>query len=170
MRSTTANMLYGELGRFPLELRANFRMISFWTKLVQSEGKLSNMLYCLLFCLQSKGNHSFKLIEYIKKTWNTLGMSYTCLQTNILFFLMLKVFIILFKINIHKWFSNIFASSRGEFYSIFKKSFGIENYLLRLPESCRIWITKMRTSNLHWPIETGRWANTPRQDRILYTL
>jgi len=24
----------------------------------------------------------------------------------------------------------------------------------------------MRTSNLHLPIETGRWANTPRQDRI----
>jgi hypothetical protein len=24
----------------------------------------------------------------------------------------------------------------------------------------------MRTSNLHLPIETGRWANIPRQDRI----
>ena len=57
-------------------------------------------------------------------------------------------------------------SSRGEFYSIFKKSFGIENYLLGLPESSRIWITKMRTSNLHLPIETGRWANTPGQDSI----
>lgn len=55
VRNTTANfMVYGELGRFPLELRDKLRMISFWAKLVQSEGQLSNMLYCLLFCLQSR--------------------------------------------------------------------------------------------------------------------
>ena len=67
VRNTTAKfMVYGELGKFPLEWRAKLRKISFWAKLVQSEGKLSNMLYCLLFCLQSKGNHNFKWIEYIK--------------------------------------------------------------------------------------------------------
>ena len=139
-------------------------MISFWPKLVQSESKLSNMLYCLLFCLQSKGNHSFKWIEYIIKTLIGLGMSY--MYTNqFSFFNVKSIQLTLQDQYIQKWFSDIFVSSRGEFYSIFKKSFGIKNYLLRLPEFCRIWITKMRTSNLHLPIETGRWSNTPRQDR-----
>ena len=166
VRNTTAKfMVYGELGRFPLELRVKLRIISFWAELVQSEGKLCNLLYCLLFCLQSKGNHSFKWIEYIKKTWNELGMSY--MYTNQFSFFNVKSIQFTLQYQyIQKWFSDIFASSRGEFYSIFKKSFGIENYVLRLPESCRIWITKMRTSNLHLPIETGRWANIPRQDRI----
>ena len=35
-----------------------------------------------------------------------------------------------------------------------------------MPESCRIWITKFRCSNLRFPIETGRWQNIPTQDRI----
>ena len=102
MRNTTANcMVYGDLGRFPLELRAKLRMISSWARLVQNEDKRSNMLYCFLFCLHSKGNHSFKWIEYIKKTWNELGMSYT--YTNqFSFFLMLKVSNLLYNINIFK--------------------------------------------------------------------
>ena len=32
----------------------------------------------------------------------------------------------------------------------------------------RIWITKFRTSNLHLPIETGRWYNIPRAERICH--
>ena len=66
---------------------------------------------------------------------------------------------------IQSWLSTISTSSRGQFYSIFKHPYGIENYLVRLPESYRIWITKLRTSNLRLPIETGRWFNIPRHDR-----
>ena len=41
-------MVYGELGRFSLEIRVKLRMVSFWTKLVQSENKLSSNLYRLM--------------------------------------------------------------------------------------------------------------------------
>jgi hypothetical protein len=37
-----------------------------------------------------------------------------------------------------------------------------------LSEHSRIWITKFRTSNLHLPIETGRWYNIPREERICH--
>ena len=38
-------------------------------------------------------------------------------------------------INLFKsaWFSDIENSSRGEFYSLFKRNFGLENYLPKLP-------------------------------------
>jgi hypothetical protein len=49
---------------------------------------------------------------------------------------------------IQKWFSDIENSSRGEFYSLFKTNFGLENYLLKLPVQNRIWMTKLRTCNL----------------------
>jgi hypothetical protein len=60
---------------------------------------------------------------------------------------------------IQKWHSDINNSSRGQFYSGFKNDFFLENYLLRLSEYNRKWITKFRTSNLRLPIETGRWYN-----------
>jgi hypothetical protein len=50
----------------------------------------------------------------------------------------------------------------------FQKDFCIENYLLRLSEHSRMWITKFRTSNLHLLIETGRWYNIPREERICH--
>ena len=65
-------------------------------------------------------------------------------------------------------FVHIYSSSRGQFYSVYKKGFCIENYLLRLSEHSRIWITKFRTSNLHLPIETGRWYDIPREERICH--
>jgi hypothetical protein len=55
-----------------------------------------------------------------------------------------------------KWHSDINNSSRGQFYSRFKNDFCLENYLIRLSEYNRKWITKFRTSNLRLPIETGR--------------
>jgi hypothetical protein len=40
---------------------------------------------------------------------------------------------------VQKWLSDIYSSSHGQFYSVFKKDFCIENYLLRLSEHSRIW-------------------------------
>jgi hypothetical protein len=48
---------------------------------------------------------------------------------------------------------------RGEFYGIFKTEFKLEPYLIRLHPSDRIYMCKLRCSNLKLPIETGRWAN-----------
>jgi hypothetical protein len=52
-------------------------------------------------------------------------------------------------------------SSRGKFYSTFKENLCFEKYLIKIPYNLKIWITKLRTSNLKIPIETGRWRNIP---------
>jgi hypothetical protein len=62
--------------------------------------------------------------------------------------------------------SDIENSSREQFYGSFKKDFGLENDLVRLNEKTRIWITKLRASNLRIPIETGRWYNIPTDERV----
>ena len=61
--------------------------------------------------------------------------------------------------------SEMINSSRGQFYSNFKTDFSFENYLIRLSENKRIWITKLGTCNLKIPIEMGRWKNIPRENR-----
>jgi hypothetical protein len=49
---------------------------------------------------------------------------------------------------IQKWFSDVMNSSRGEFYSIFKKKIELEKYLLRLPQcysNLQIFLIKIAT-------------------------
>jgi hypothetical protein len=53
-------MVYGESGRYPLEIRVKLKMVSFWTKLVQSENKLSSILYRLMLQIHQSENHDFK--------------------------------------------------------------------------------------------------------------
>ena len=47
-----------------------------------------------------------------------------------------------------------------------KENICFEKYLIKIPYNLRIWITKLRTSNLEILIETGRWRNIPVEERI----
>jgi hypothetical protein len=51
-------MIYGELGRFPLEIRVKLRMIAFWSKVVLNENKLSSVLHRLMYLLKTKHQYS----------------------------------------------------------------------------------------------------------------
>jgi hypothetical protein len=53
-----------------------------------------------------------------------------------------------------------------EYYSKFKTEFKLDNYLLRLNAVHRNYICKLRTSNIKFPIETGRWMGIPRDERL----
>ena len=44
--------------------------------------------------------------------------------------------------------------------------FKLENYLLKLSPNERALITKLRCCSLKIPVETGRWVNIPREERI----
>jgi hypothetical protein len=67
---------------------------------------------------------------------------------------------------VSSWYNDIENSSRGQLYGSFKKDIGLENYLVRLNEKTRIWMTKLRASNLRIPIETGWWYNIPKDERV----
>ena len=54
----------------------------------------------------------------------------------------------------------------GHFYTIFKQEFVLEPYLLKLDYKYRIYLTKLRASNIKFPIETGRWRKINREERI----
>ena len=56
-------------------------------------------------------------------------------------------------------------SSRGNLYGQFKMKFKLENYLLKLSPIKRALI---RCCNLKIPVETGRWVNIPREERICH--
>jgi hypothetical protein len=69
---------------------------------------------------------------------------------------------------IQKWYNLIATSSRGNCNGQFKMEFKLENYLLKLSPNERALITKLRCCNLKIPVETGRWVNIPREERICH--
>ena len=171
VRNSTPNyMVYGELGRFPLKTIIKQRMVLFWNSLLSNDNKLSSIMYRLMLKLHDVQPQKFKWISFVKYILDDCGLSFIWNDQIPMIRVLLKS-LVRQKLNdqfIQVWFSQINNSSRGEFYSLFKKEFQLESYLLKLNTCDRIHITKLRCSNLKIPIETGRWSNIPRQDRICH--
>ena len=69
---------------------------------------------------------------------------------------------------LQQWNSEKCNSSRGINYRMFKHDFKLENYLLKLSTKNARILCKFRTGNVKLPIETGRWFNIERDDRICH--
>jgi hypothetical protein len=69
-------MMYGELGKSPLENTVDKRMIHFWIKM--SEGKASKLtciVYKLLYKLYSAGEHKSVWLDTVKHILDCSGVS-----------------------------------------------------------------------------------------------
>ena len=167
VRTTTPNFfVYGELGRYPLDISIKVRTLCFWSKLISTE-KLSSKIYRLLFHLYNEGNHEFIFVKHVKSIFDSTGLCFIFrnqLPINVNW-IKCNVKQILVDQFIQNWRSQIANSSRGHFYSIFKQEFCLEPYLLRVEQQNRHFLTKFRESNMKIPIETGRWYNINKENR-----
>ena len=76
LRLSTPNfMVYGELGRHPLNIRVQLRMIYFWCKLIQNENKFSGILYKLIFNLHDD-DYDCRWISHIRSVFDRTGLGY----------------------------------------------------------------------------------------------
>ena len=169
IRSTTPNyMVYGETGRTPLDIKVKTRMLNFWSKILCNPDKLSGKLYQLFLQLHSTGLCNSGWITNIKSILDNTGYSFVWNSQSMLTKADIKSHVkpILLDQFIQKWYSDMEKSSRGQFYSKLKTNFGMEKYLTVLKKNRRIYITKVRCSNVKFPIETGRWNNVPQNERV----
>ena len=171
VRNSTPNyMVYGELGRFPLEIIIKRKMIMFWNSLQTEKTKLSSIMYQVMLKLHSENPSKFKWVSYVKSVFDDCGLSFIWEDQIPIEKNTLKT-LISTQLNdqfIQLWFSQMNDSSRGMFYSKYKINFGLENYLVRLNQRDRIYLAKLRCSNLKIPIETGRWSGIPINERICH--
>ena len=65
-------MVYGELGRYPIELQIKIKMLCFWNKILGNPDKLSGNIYRLLFKLC---NRDISWMNYIKSIFDETGFS-----------------------------------------------------------------------------------------------
>ena len=64
-----------------------------------------------------------------------------------------------------QWSGEVFNSNVCSNYRMFKQVLEFEKYLY-LPENLRLYISKFRCGNHHFPIVTGRYAGIPHDVRI----
>jgi hypothetical protein len=77
VRYTIPNfMVLRELERYPIEVKFKLRMISFWSRLIQSESKLSSILYKLMLSLHEQNQQHFKWIKCVESIFNEVGLGY----------------------------------------------------------------------------------------------
>ena len=67
-------MLYGELGRYPLNITVKLKIVSFWSKLIdRKQSKLSSLIYRLLY-LKTHGNNTFHGLSLLNQYLMTVAI------------------------------------------------------------------------------------------------
>ena len=139
------------------------RMISCWAKLFSGpENKIVYTMYKYLFKQYSDDSVNNPWLQCIQTIFNSCGLSYVWQNQgqNV----NAKMISCIIRQNlqdqfIQQWYSDVNNSSKGQVYRIFKRSFGMENYLNILSPQCMKVMIKFRTTNHHLPVETEKWQN-----------
>lgn len=167
--STTNNMVYGELGRYPIKISVEVRMINFWARLVQfaSKEKLSQKMYMMLPKTQNNLPKQFKWLQYIQNILNKCGLSYIWNDqwTPGIKWLTDKVNQILKDQFTQKWLAEIHDMEKCINYRMFKELFVFETYLIELPYKYSLAFSKFRMCNHKLAVERGRHRYIPRNER-----
>ena len=168
-RYTSTDIVYGELGMYPLEIVVKCRMINYWTRLITGKNtKLSYIIYTCLLQLYMSGIFISPWLDCIRGICIECGLSGVWQsQTigNVRWFLK-TVEQRLKDLWISTWYRNIITKGICSSYSVYKEVYGIEEYLVKLAKTNRINICKFRTGNNNLPVVRGRYHNVRREERF----
>ena len=164
-KSTPLNMLYAELGRYPLEIVIKSRIIGFWNRLIHA--KQSKIAYILYLVLKNNNNSGYKWISNIRKILNEVGRNDLWVNQHAIISSSLKFQVkqILYDQFLQNWRASLNNSSKGRHYNIYKDTVEMERYFVLLPKHLYLNMVRFRTANHKLPIETGRWNNIDVADR-----
>jgi hypothetical protein len=169
-KNTNLDGLYGETGRYPMRIQRMLIMFKYWTKILNlPDNTLLKSIYNLLK-EDANANNTYNNSNWaytIKKHLNELGLNYMWqYQNNTDINLQLIKTRILDQFK-QSWYAKINNSSKLSSYNMYKHGFEIENYLHFISnDQFRIVLTKFRLSSHDLAIETGRYENKPREERL----
>ena len=158
-------MLYGELGRYPIEIVIKTRLIGLWVRIITGkQDKFVNLMYQKLI---QTGAHKFKWTKQVQNILQEAGRNDLWLNQNayipkISHQTIKKTLIDLFT---QKWQSSLEQSSKGRNYSLLKSEPSFEEYLKIIPRALFIPLIKYRTANHFLPVETLRWRGIDISER-----
>ena len=166
---TSNDIVYGELGEYPIDISIKCAMIGYWVRLITGKSdKLSYIMYKCLLHLDHVGCFTSPWLNHIRSICNDCGLSGVWLAQNVLNPSRFRLTIEqqLKDQWIAKWNANLESKGICSNYRSYKLSFGLENYLLKLDKGERIVMSKLRASNNKFPVISGRHRNIARENRI----
>lgn len=165
-KSTPMSFLYGELGRYPIQIVVKSRMISFWNRLITGkEQKLSLQIYKYAMNLP---DNNFKWSNKVRDVLFSVGLhdlwndQFNTNRRKINKEVKEK----LIEQFVQTWRDDLQHSNKGRIYLSFKEKPEFENYFKTLSKLQYNRLFKFRTANHYLPVETGRYDGTPFEDRI----
>lgn len=169
-KNTNLTALYGETGRIPLVVFRKVLMIKYWIKILgQSNSSLVKKMYINLKAdVDSNINYKGKNWAYqIKCILQQHGFEYVWVQQSEIDIPYKTIKQRIFDMYFQKWYSDINNSSRLVSYCIYKHNFNFEKYLESITENkYKVALARFRTSSHELRIETGRYDDTPRNQRL----
>ena len=127
---TPNHLVYGDLGRFPLHIYSYTRVIKYWLKLTKMEDvRLPKQAYLMLKNSNTACRQNW--VHSVKDLLHNLGFGYVWINGGVV---NTNCFLKQVKQRLKDWFMQEWnslnrTSERYKWYSIFKTSFGLEEYL-----------------------------------------
>ena len=136
-RSTCSNLVYFELGRLPLCVNRKLKIIRYWAKLKSTNNCILKSCYDDMLVNSDTWLMNVKYENRVKDIHQQLILS--CIHN----------------------------SSKGALYQHLVDNFTLQFYLRKsLDTRCQIYIAKFRLSSHNLNIESGRFHNVTRRNRI----
>ena len=166
---TPSCMVYGELGRKPIDIDVKIRVVMYWIKILQSHvTKVNRIFYDVLFIMYNENTYHSKWLDFVRKTLFENGFGYIWLNQaeNInqqAFKCMLKERLTdQYK---QTWSHTVNDSRKCILYKNVKHSLEFEIYLCKIQWNLCKYLVRLRLCNHKLRIETGRYENIDRHER-----
>ena len=166
---TCNNMVYGELGRIPIDIFIKKRIIGYWARILESkESKLTKVTYTQILNRFNTNHSKSKWIESIRNILAECNLNdiWTSQSFRSAEWLKSVVFNRLKSKFINRWSNELQRMSSCDLYVQYKTIFKFENYLVQLPPQSRFSLCRFRLNNTRLPIVLGRFTRTPRNQRF----
>ena len=153
--STPSCMVYGEVGKLPLQVTVDKHMINYWIRLLNKDSaSYASIIYTITLKLFISGEYKTQWLSRVKCILDNCGLSYIWLNQNRIDKSKCK-FIIHKRIEDiahQKSFIDLSNSSMCITYKLFKKQLHFEKHLLNSNFKDRISLTRRGCSNSKLPI------------------
>ena len=128
--STASCMIYGEVGRLPLQVTADKYLISYWLRVLNKDSQtLVYIIYIIALNLFLRDEYKTHWLSRVKCILDHCGLSYMWTDQQALDTKQCKLIIHkrIEDVALHKWFTDISTSSMCSFYRLYIKNFNLKN-------------------------------------------
>ena len=156
LRPSTPNcIVYGEIGKFPLQVTVDQHVINYWLRLInKDETTIAHIIYMTALQLFNRDEYKIQWLCRVKYILDNCGLSYMWLNQHTIDTTQCKTIIHkrIEDIALHNWYTDISMSTMCVMYRTYKKYLSFEKYLLLSSNRDRINLTKFRCSNSRIPV------------------